>query len=282
MLLSSDSRRLTYLFVLCCCLFENTVHGEGLPSQGEPRLDHPLAATIQFAEERQNYIKENIRTYSCQLVKRERIAGRLQAYQYADVKVRCAENKVGQSPVPMSVLIRFLGPAKLKGRIVLFTEGDNEGQAWVRMGGTGLFKNVELKIEPNGETARRESRYPITDIGFDRIMQRLVDLAKKDLNADPEARNTVVKYFQNAKLKDRSCTHIQVEHPERSEKFAFYKASLYVDDELNVPVRLVVFDWPSTDGGTPRLLEEYNYMNLKLNVVLEHDLFSKTRYFNEK
>jgi hypothetical protein len=206
----------------------------------------------------------------------------LQAYQYADVKVRCAENKVGQSPVPMSVLIRFLGPAKLKGRIVLFTEGDNEGQAWVRMGGTGLFKNVELKIEPNGETARRESRYPITDIGFDRIMQRLVDLAKKDLNADPEARNTVVKYFQNAKLKDRSCTHIQVEHPERSEKFAFYKASLYVDDELNVPVRLVVFDWPSTDGGTPRLLEEYNYMNLKLNVVLGHDLFSKTRYFNEK
>lgn len=282
MLLKTDSFRFTCLLLWCCCLFVNAAHGEGLPSQGEPGFDHPLAATIQYAEQRQNHIKENIRTYSCQLVKRERIGGRLQAYQYADVKVRCAEHKAGHKPVPMSVLMRFLAPAKLKGRIVLFTEGDNDGQAWVRMGGSGLFKNVELKVEPNGETARRESLYPITDIGFDRIMQRLIDLAKKDVSADPAAQNTVVKYFQNAKLKDRSCTHIQVEHPERSEEFAFYKASLYVDDELNVPVRLVVFDWPSTNGGTPRLVEEYNYMNLKLNVALEHDLFRKTRYFNEK
>lgn len=282
MLLYRESCRFTCLFLWCCCVFNHALQAEGLPSQGDPGLDHPLAATIQFAEERQNYIKENIRTYSCQLVKRERIGGRLQAYQFADVKVRCAEHKAGHTVVPMSVLMRFLGPAKLKGRIVLFTEGDSDGRAWVRMGGSGLFKDVELKVEPNGETARRESRYPITEIGFDRIMQRLIDLARKDVNADPEARNTVVKYFQNAKLKDRSCTHIQVEHPERSEEFTFYRASLYVDDELNVPVRLVVFDWPSTDGGNPRLIEEYNYMNLELNVALRHDLFSKELYFNEK
>lgn len=270
-----------HLFLWCCCFVE-TASGEGLPSEGELGLDHPLAATIRFAEERQTYIKEHVRTYSCQLVKRERIGGRLQDYQYADVQVRCAQHKDGRTPVPLSVLMRFLGPARLKGRIVLFNEGDNDGQAWVRMGGAGLFKNVELKIEPNGESARRASHYPITDIGFDRIMQRLLDLARMDVNADPAAKNTVVKYFQNAKLKDRSCTHIQVEHPRKSEAFNFYKASLYVDDELNVPVRLVVFDWPLTEGGPPRLLEEYNYMNLKLNVVLGDDLFSKARYFNEK
>ena len=282
-MLSKASLRLTHLFLCCCCCcFVGNAYGEGLSSQAEPEMDHPLAATIKFAEERQNYIKQHVRTYSCQLVKRERIGGRLQAYQYADVHVRCAEQKVGRRPVPLSVLMRFLGPAKLKGRIVLFAEGVNDGQAWVRMGGSGLFKDVELKIEPNGETARRESRYPITDIGFDRIMQRLIDLARMDLNTDPAAKNTVVKYFQNAELNDRSCTHIQVEHPQRSEDFTFYKASLYVDDELNVPVRLVVFDWPSADGGSPRLLEEYNYMNLKLNVVLGEELFSKSRYFNEK
>ncbi len=281
MLLSHDSFQLKRFLLLCCCLVGNA-SAEGLPSQREAGSSHPLAATIQFAEERQNYIKENIRTYSCQLVKRERIDGRLQAYQYADVKVRCAEHKSGHERVPMSVLMTFLGPAKLKGRIVLFTEGENEGHALVRMGGSGIFKNVELKVEPNSETARRENRYPITDIGFDRIMQRLIDLARKDLHADPTAKNTVVKYFQNAKLKERSCTHIMVEHPLRSEEFTFYKASLYVDDEFNVPVRLVVLDWPAADGGTPRLLEEYNYVNLKLNVALTRDLFSKTRYFTEK
>ncbi|MAI70975.1 MAG: hypothetical protein CMM01_08710 [Rhodopirellula sp.] len=282
MLLFQDSFRVGCLLLLCCCASQNALHGEGLPSQGEPVSVHPLAATIQFAEERQHYIKENIRSYSCRLVKRERIGGRLQAYQYADIKVRCAGYTAGQKSEPMSVLMKFLGPTRLKGRLVLFTEGDEDGQAWVRMGGPGLFKNVELKVEPNGESARRESRYPITDIGFDRIMQRLIDLAKKDLHTDPAAHNTVVRYFQNAKLKDRSCTHIQVEHPEKSEKFTFYKASLYVDDELNVPVRLVVFDWPPGDGGPPCLMEEYNYMNLKLNVAISHELFAKSRYFNQK
>ena len=282
MLLFNNSLRIAFLILMGACTWTNTACGEGLPSQGEAAFTHPLAATIQYAEDRQKYIKDHIRSYHCQLVKRERIGGRLQAYQYADVKVRCGFNEAGEKQVPMSVLMKFLGPEKLKGRIVLFTEGENDGRALVRMGGSGLFKSVELEVDPIGETAKRESRYPITEIGFDRIMQRLIDLAKKDVNADPAAANTVVNYFQNAKLKDRACTHIQVVHPDKSEKFTFHSASLYVDDELNVPVRLVVFDWPPSEGGRPRLLEEYNYMNLELNVSMGHDLFNKTRYFNDK
>lgn len=282
MLLSKDALRIGWLFCLCFVSSVHAVYGDTHSGKIEPAMVHPLVATIQFAEERQSYIKENIRSYSCQLVKRERIGGRLQAYQHADIKVRCAEYSAGEKSEPMCVLMTFLGPARVKGRVVLFREDHDDGQAWVRMGGSGLFKNVELKVEPNGESARRESRYPITDIGFDRIMQRLIDLAKRDVSADPAARNTVVRYFQNAKLKDRSCTHIQVEHPVKSEEFTFYKASLYIDDELNVPVRLVVFDWPSTVGGPPRLMEEYNYMNLQLNVEMGRDLFAKARYFNEK
>ena len=55
-----------------------------------------------------------------------------------------------------------------------------------------------------------------------------------------------------------------------------------MDDELKVPVRLVVFDWPEEKGGKPRLIEEYNYMNLKLNVDLEKNLFQRSRYFNDE
>ena len=269
-------------FVLVFCFLGSRGLAEGLPGQSESGLSHPLVATIQFAQTRQVFIRENVRTYTCQLVKRERIGGVLQPYQYADVQVRCANQPDGQTPVPLSVLMKFRGPAKLKGRLLLFIEGENDDQACVRMGGVGLFKNVELRVDPLGDAARRESRYPITDIGFDRIMQRLIDLAHKDLRADPQARNTTVTYFENAKLKDRSCTHIQVMHPVKSDEFEFYKASLYVDDELNVPVRLVVFDWPAAKDSRPRLVEEYNYMNLKLNVPLEEDLFVKSRYFNEK
>ena len=276
------TKRIICSLVLVSCFLETRATAEGLPEQSEAGLSHPLVATIQFAQARQAFIRENVQTYTCQLIKRERIGGILQAYQYADVHVRCANHTTGRGSVPLSVLIKFRGPSKLKGRLVLFTEGENEGQAWVRKGGVGLFKNVELRVDPLGDAARRESRYPITDIGFDRIMQRLIDLAHKDLRADPKARNTTVKYFENAKLKDRSCTHIQVVHPVQSDDFEFYKASLYVDDELNVPVRLVVFDWPAAQDSRPRLVEEYNYMNLKLNVPLEENLFLKSRYFNEK
>ncbi|MDA7915462.1 DUF1571 domain-containing protein [bacterium] len=45
---------------------------------------------------------------------------------------------------------------------------------------------------------------------------------------------------------------------------------------------MVVFDWPTSAGGKPRLVEEYNYMNLKLNVALDPDLFLKSQYFNGK
>ncbi len=279
---TAKTYRWNFSAVILVMGFCTNARGEGLPSQSDGGSLHPLVSTIQFAQTRQSYIREHVRSYSCQLVKRERIGGRMQAYQYADVMVQCSRQQDGESVQPMSVLMKFLGPAKMKGRIVLYTEGMNDDLASVRMGGIGLFKNVELQIDPYGDAAKRESRYPVTQIGFEQIMQRLIDHANDDLRADPEGRNTTVRYFRNAKLKDRTCTHIQVVHPQRSDSLSFHKASLYVDDELKVPVRVVVYDWPATGDSEPTLIEEYNYLNLQLNVTLPDDVFEKTKYFNEK
>ncbi len=57
----------------------------------------------------------------------------------------------------------------------------------------------------------------------------------------------------------------------------FHKASLYVDDKLHVPIRLVVYDWPASDGKKPSLMEEYTYVNLKLNVGLSDADFSESK-----
>ncbi len=35
--------------------------------------------------------------------------------------------------------------------------------------------------------------------------------------------------------------------------------------ELNVPIRYESYDWPTEKGGEPILVEEYTYLNLKLN-----------------
>ena len=52
-------------------------------------------------------------------------------------------------------------------------------------------------------------------------------------------------------------------------------AELYVDDELNVPVRLTGYDWPAAQGGQPVLLEFYTYTNIQINVELPDSDFNR-------
>ena len=48
-----------------------------------------------------------------------------------------------------------------------------------------------------------------------------------------------------------------------------------MDDELHVPIRLTVHDWPEKEGDDPPLIEEYTYVDLRLNVGLSDSDFSR-------
>ena len=50
--------------------------------------------------------------------------------------------------------------------------------------------------------------------------------------------------------------------------FDFHIAQIYIDKALNVPVRYAAYTWPEAAGEKPLLLEEYTYVNMKLNVGL--------------
>ena len=47
--------------------------------------------------------------------------------------------------------------------------------------------------------------------------------------------------------------------------FRFHLARIFVDDELKLPIRYESHDWPSAAGENSRLIEEYTYLDLKLN-----------------
>ena len=47
--------------------------------------------------------------------------------------------------------------------------------------------------------------------------------------------------------------------------FRFHLARIFIDDELQVPIRYAAYLWPAREGGKPVLDEEYTYLNLKLN-----------------
>ena len=74
--------------------------------------------------------------------------------------------------------------------------------------GGAVMGHVALKVSPDSELARRESLLPITDIGFENMAQSLLGRLEEEMRLDPKGENTLVQYYQGAKLNDRICTHV--------------------------------------------------------------------------
>jgi hypothetical protein len=61
--------------------------------------------------------------------------------------------------------------------------------------------------------------------------------------------------------------------------YDFHVARVFIDDQLQVPVRYAAYTWPKTPGGQPELDEAYTYLDLKLNVGLSENDFDYTKKF---
>ncbi len=238
------------------------------------QAEHPLAETVRYATSLSAYIRANVRDYACRLVKRERINGKLQAHQFAHMKVRCEQSYEDGSAQPLSVFMQFVAPKTIKDRRVLYVANQNDGQVLVRKGGS-LMKHIKLKVDPFGPQSLSESRKPITDIGLDKILDQVAQQAKTDIDRDPTAANTQVSYIRNEVVNNRPCSQIRIVHPQPGNGLESHITSLYLDDELQVPVRFVVSGWPDREGDEPPVNEEYNYIDLRLNVGLTDADFSE-------
>ncbi len=216
--------------------------------------EHPLMPALRWAREGLPAI-ERIQDYTATVMKKERIGSKLGEDQYMAIKVRHK---------PFSVYSIFLSPAAEKGKECLYIEGANGGKMWAH--GTGLQYKMfgTVSLDPDGNVAMQNQRYPLTQIGILNLTRRLVDVASEDVKYG----ECEVKYFKGAKINDRTCTCIQVAHPVPRKNFLFNVARIFVDDGLNVPVRYEAYDWPKTPGAQPELIEEYTYLNLKINVGL--------------
>ena len=198
----------------------------------------------------------DVHDYSATLVKRERVGGRLNEYEYLFVKIR--QN-------PFSVYMYFLGPPNLKGREVIYVHGRNNGNLWAHTTGVQDTLVGTVSLKPDGMIAMQGQRYPLPEIGLVNLMRRLIEVAEKDVKYG----ECEVKFFPGAKINNRVCTCIQATHPVPRRNFLFHLARIFVDDELNVPIRYESYDWPKEPGAAldpvKDLLEEYTYINLKIN-----------------
>jgi hypothetical protein len=84
-----------------------------------------------------------------------------------------------------------------------------------------------------------------------------------------------VRFYKNAKIGDSVCTRIVVEHPYPRDYFRFHRAVVFIDEATQLPLAYGSYQWPEKPGDKPLLVEEYIHSNVKLNVGLTDDDFSR-------
>ncbi len=207
-------------------------------------------AKAAIASCRATYAK--VRDYSCTFFKREQLDGRMSGQNVMQMKARTS---------PMSVYFKFVKPTA--GREAIYVHGSHGGKAVVHDVGIGKLLAGTLKLDPKGEMAMDGCRHPITEAGIGNMIETIATAWDKELHAN----ESVVTMHGNLKVGDRRVFVIESVHPRKNPGFLYHKVKVYIDTELNLPIRFEAYDWPK--GNRPaELVEEYIYSNLKLNVGL--------------
>jgi len=237
---------------------------KNVPPATEPRREHPLDPALRIAYSSLKNIRANVRDYTAILIKRELVNGQLGDYEYMGVKIRNRKVADGKIAVPFSVYMAFLKPETIKGREVIYVENANNGNLVAHEGGMkGRFLPT-VELPPNGMMAMRNQRYPITELGIENLVAKLIEKGERDRQHG----ECNVRFIQGVKIGKRECTVLSVEHPVKRSYFDFYRAEIFIDNEYQIPVRYCAYDWPTTPGGKGQVMEEYTYQNIKLNVGL--------------
>jgi hypothetical protein len=232
------------------------------PPGGDGR--HPLDAALDMARESLVHIEQNITDYTCRMIKQERIRGELQPKEFVDAKIRNRKVQDGKIVTPLSVYMKFVAPANVAGREVVWVEHKNGNKLRAHEGGTAGRFLPSVWLDPDGPLAMRGQLHPIYDIGIENLVIKLIERGERER----KFAETEVKFIPGAKINGRLCTVLQVIHPVQRPFFEFHKAEIFIDDQLKIPTRYAAYNWPAKAGDPEPVIEEYTYLNVKLNVGL--------------
>lgn len=219
-----------------------------------------LRSWIAEADQMLARFDDEIAHYSCLLIKRERDGEQLSSHQYLWMKVRERRTNDDELTVPFGVYLKFLKPASVAGREVLYVEGERSGDMLVRKGGI-VTPYVTLRIDPEGAQAKRASHHPVTQSGLRYMLEEL----KARMEEEIKHGICDVTEYKDAKMNGRPCRHLVLQHQERHPELNFHSARVFLDEELGLPVYFAAYGWPHQEGEEPRLLEEFVFTKIRVN-----------------
>jgi hypothetical protein len=217
--------------------------------------------TVSQLIERAGATFQHVRDYTCTLIKQERIGGRLQPEQTAQMRVRTH---------PFSVHLRFVSPSSVAGREACYVAGRNGGKMRARAGGLmGAVGFVTLDLRDPRVMA--DNRHVITEAGLGNLIERLSQTHEQERRLNLTRVNLAEYTFHH-----RPCLRLEAVHPANTAgTFYCYRCVTYFDRETGLPVRFEAYDYPRP-GGNPggELLECYSYVDLRFNVNLSDAAFN--------
>jgi Protein of unknown function (DUF1571) len=229
------------------------------PAAGQPSGSQMDQAIAWMQEAKRNY--SAVKDYTCTLISRESIRGRLKDENIIQMKFRTA---------PFSVYMRWLGPPDLQNQEVAYVAGQNKNQ--MRVHSKGILKIAGfVSVDINDPRVMEHSRHTILEAG----MGNLIDQTLVNWNNERKIGRSEVRLAEYEYDK-RPCLRIENIRPERIPGLYAYRSVIYLDKTSKLPIRNESYDWPR-QGGNPTgdLLESYSYVNLQFNVGLTDRDFSK-------
>jgi hypothetical protein len=224
----------------------------------------PAAATMEDAVRLIEAARERfalVGDYSCRLVQRERVGETLPPETAMAMRVRAR---------PFAVHLKWLEPRSMQGQEAAYAAGRNGGKMRVRAAGLlGAVGFVTLDV--NDPRARRSSRHSITEAGLGNLIERFAAGWPNEVRHG----GTDVR-IDDFLFDGRPCTRVETVHHANPDSFFLFSRSLvYFDKETQLPVRVENYDWPKRSGADAELLEEYSYLDLRLNVGLADEAFDR-------
>jgi Protein of unknown function (DUF1571) len=254
----------------------NTADGAGAApaavsaAGGDLRKDEiTMADVLQMASDAHQHMSEHLDDYSARFIKQERneqgILGEVTEFE---MKVQ-TRFRSDSDNAPMRVYLNYLAPENVKGREVIWAEDLNDGKMVVHEVGL-LLGMKRIWLDPNGMIAMQGQRYPISEIGIVRLVEKLLERGEKDRD-NPDIKVTLTDHTHD----DVKAQLIRVERSKPSGgEDDFSLAEIIIDPQRQLILQYRSFGWPQQAGETPPLLESYTYHDVKTNVGLTDIDFS--------